>query len=120
VRLKPDYVDGWYALGFAHWELHQYDKAIAEFQQGIRLKPTYAELWDNLGFVYKDSHEYDKAVPALQEAVRLKPDYVTAWYNLGECYAAQGNRSKVMEVYKKLRTLDQESADEFFRDNVHH
>lgn len=27
---------------------------------------------------------------------------------------------KVMEVYKKLKTLDQKSADEFFRDNVPH
>lgn len=119
VRLRPDYVDGWFALGFAHAELHQYDKAIAEFQRAIRLKPSYADVWNNLGFVYKDSGEYDKAVPALQEAVRLKPDDVMAWYNLGECYAVQGNRSKVMEVYKKLRTLDQKSADEFFRDNVH-
>jgi tetratricopeptide (TPR) repeat protein len=76
-------------------------------------------VWHNLGFSYGELKEYDKAISANREAIRLKPDYVDAWYDLGYCYAAQGDRSNVMKVYKKLKTLDPKGADDFFRDAVH-
>jgi len=115
VELKPGNPVAWYALGFVDEELNQYDNAIFAFKEAIRLKPDYAELWNNLGWVYFELHQYDKASAALKEAVRLKPDYGTAWYSLGICYSAQGDRSKVIRVYEKLKALDRKLADDFFR-----
>ncbi len=41
-----------------------------------------------------------------------------AWLDLGIVYAEQRNRSKVMQVYEMLKTLDRNMADAFFRDVV--
>ena len=50
-----------------------------------------------------------------EEAVRLKPGYAEALYNLGVAYAQKGDRTKVTQVYEKLRQANPELADQFFR-----
>ena len=115
IRLKPDDNDAWRHLGFAYERLQQYDKAVSALQEAIRLEPGDNRAWYGLGEVYDDLHQYDKAIPSFLEAVRLKPDYATAWYKLGIAYSIQGDRSRVMTVYEKLKTLDTNLADDFFR-----
>jgi hypothetical protein len=46
---------------------------------------------------------------------QLKPDFRTAWYNLGAIQAEQGNHTEAMQVYEKLKTLDEAMAQEFLR-----
>jgi len=116
IRLKPDYAGAWFNLGVFYHEMpQQTDKAVSAYQEAIRLAPGQYWVWGNLGVAYIEMHQYDKATTALQEALRLKPDHALSWYHLGEVYGAQRNRSKVMEVYKKLEALDQNLADDFFR-----
>jgi Flp pilus assembly protein TadD len=118
LRLKPDDNGAWKGLGLAYDNLHQYDKAISAFQAALRLEPDDSGSWNGLGLIYDDLQEYDKAIPAFQEAIRLKPDHAKAWYNLGVAYSMRGDRSNVMTVYDKLKTLDQNLADDFFRKTV--
>jgi tetratricopeptide (TPR) repeat protein len=118
IRIKPDYANAWDNLGTVYDDLHQYEKAISAIQEAIRLKPDDANDWNNLGTSYAHLHQADKAIPAFQEAIRLKPDYAIAWYNLGIGFRVQGDRSSVMTVYEKLKTLDQNRADKFFREIV--
>jgi tetratricopeptide (TPR) repeat protein len=125
IRLKPDDATAWYDLGFAYNQLQQYDKAVPALQEAIRLKPDYANAWygfginnrawNGLGVTYLRMQQYDKAIAALQEAIRLKPDYASAWCNLGIVYSFQGDRSRVRTVYERLKTLDQNLAEDFFR-----
>lgn len=115
IRLKPGDNEVWKALAVAYDNLQQYDKAVSTLQEAIRLEPGDNRAWCGLGEVYDDLHQYDKAIPAFLEAVRLKPDYATAWYKLGIVYSIQGDRSRVMTVYEKLKTLDSNLADDFLR-----
>ena len=59
--------------------------------------------------------QYDQAVSAYKEAIRLKPDSGEDWYGLGWVYNQEGQRSEVMKVYERLKTLDPKLADEFFK-----
>ncbi len=118
IRLNPDYASAWYNLGNYYDALDQYEKATSAYREAIRLKPDHAGAWFNLGRAYAKLNQYDKALPAFQEAVRLKPDNVSAWYILGALYSAQGDRSRVTAVYEKLKTLDKDEADKFFREIV--
>jgi tetratricopeptide (TPR) repeat protein len=115
TRLKPDLSEAVKGLGFSYYQLQQYDKAISAFLEAIRLEPGDNRAWYALGSTYNQSRQYDKAIPAFQEAIRLKPDHANAWYDLGIIYSIQGDRSRVMTVYEKLKTLDQNLADDFFR-----
>jgi tetratricopeptide (TPR) repeat protein len=115
IRLKPGENEVWKALAVAYDNSQQYDKAVSALQEAIRLEPGDNRAWYGLGEVYDDLHQYDKAIPAFLETVRLKPDYATAWYKLGIAYSIQGDRSRVMTVYEKLKTLDPNLADDFLR-----
>jgi tetratricopeptide (TPR) repeat protein len=115
IRLKPDDALAWANLGRPYYSLGQYDKAISAFQEAIRLKPDDALAWANLGITYDNLRQYDKAISALQEAIRLKPDDALAWANLGNSYKHNGQRSDVIKVYEKLKTLDPKMAEEFFQ-----
>jgi len=46
--------------------------------------------------------------------LRISPEHTGAWVNLGVAYKTSGQTSKVMEVYKRLKTIDPAKADDFF------
>ena len=118
IRLKPGYAISWSDVGITYLKLKQNDEAISACQEAIRLKPDNADAWHNLGIAYGRLRQNEKAISALQEAVRIKPDDVHAWYILGALYDVQGDHSRMMMVYEKLKTLDQDLADEYFRKMV--
>jgi predicted TPR repeat methyltransferase len=115
IRMKPSYSSAWNNLGFAYAKQRQYDRAIRAYQEVIRLNPDDALGWANLGDAYADLGQDDKCVQAYSEVIRLKPDSAKAWDSLGYAYARQGNRAKVLEVYERLKVLDRDLADRFFR-----
>ena len=115
VRIKPDDVDAWNFLGGSYDDSHQWELAMGAYREALRLKPDYAETWFYLGNHYTQLDHFDQAAEALREAVRLKPDHIYAWDCLGTIYSAQHDRSKMMQVYEMLKTLDRERADEFFQ-----
>lgn len=108
----------WFEMGYIADQGGKYEQAITAYQEAIRLKPDLAGAWVNLGGAYNLLGQYGKAVNAAQEAIRLKPDSVAAWYNLGGVFKAKRQQSEVIEVYKKLKSLDPKLADTFFQEVV--
>jgi tetratricopeptide (TPR) repeat protein len=115
IRLDPNNASAWYNLGSSYADLRQYDKAIPAYEEAVRLKPDDSSTWNNLGTSYLHLRQLDKAIRAFREAIRLEPGDASSWYNLGITYNVQGDRSGVMAVYEKLKTLDSSLADKFFR-----
>src|SRR5262249_59778478 len=72
---------------------HQYDEAIAEYEQAIQLKADYAEAYNDRGFAYylrgsKGSTE--RAIADYTRAIALRPAYPKAFNNRGVAYMAGG------------------------------
>ncbi|MHB8149808.1 MAG: tetratricopeptide repeat protein [Desulfobulbia bacterium] len=55
---------------------------------------------------------------ACQQAIRINPEHADSWFVLGNTYKLNGQTGKVMEVYKRLKTLDPDKADKFFNENM--
>jgi tetratricopeptide (TPR) repeat protein len=105
-----------YELGLQACEAGDYEGAVRAFNEVVRLKPEFvANAWERLGFAYHKLRHYERAAMAYREAIQLKPDFRTAWYNLGAIHAGQGNHTAAMQVYEKLKTLDEAAAQEFHR-----
>lgn len=49
IRLKPDYANAHYNLGFALSDKGELDGAIAEFREALRLNPDYEAAHYQLG-----------------------------------------------------------------------
>ena len=118
IRLKPDDSSAWANLCAAYGKSERYPQAIKACQEAIRLKPDDADSWHILCAGHANSGHNADAIKACQEAIRLRPDFALAWYGLGVCYEQQGDRSKVTQVYEKLKQVNPELADQFFREVV--
>jgi tetratricopeptide (TPR) repeat protein len=118
VRLRPGLSVGWTALGGAYGLLRQYDKALGADQEAVRLDPKDCIAWTNLAGDHASLDEHGKATSAYHEALRLCPRNKLAWYGLGLSYHFSGQQSEVIKIYDKLKTLDPELADKFFREAV--
>ncbi len=108
----------WYELGLQSCDEGNYERAVAAFREVIDLGPEFLlpNAWERLGFAHIKLRQEDQAVSAYNQAIRLKPDFRTAWYNIGVAYARQRNRAGVTDVHEKLKALDRQLADEFFRE----
>jgi cytochrome c-type biogenesis protein CcmH/NrfG len=114
LRLNPEMLEAWYGLGNAFIDTDQNVKAIEAYQQLLRISPEDAKAWYKLGVAY-GGRQPTKAIEAMQQALRINPEYAEAWGGLGILYNALGQRDKVLEVYKRLKILDPENAEYFFK-----
>ncbi len=120
VRIEPETAAWWCSLGIAYANSGQHAKAIEVLKQALRINPEDSEAWYTLGNSYLRSRPCPiaKAIEAYQQALRINPEYADACFNLGIAYKASGQTTKVMEVHKRLKTLDPAKADEFFNEVV--
>jgi len=73
-----------YAIRGKIWEeKHEYDKAIADFDESIRLDPLQSTYFRRRGKVWCDKKDYDKAIADYDEAVRLGPDDASGYAGRG-------------------------------------
>jgi Tfp pilus assembly protein PilF len=111
VRLKPQFADAWGNLGAVDVHLRLYDEAKHAIQEAVGLRPDDVAGWTNLGVAEMHLEEYGGAEHAFQKAISLKSNSAGAWYGLGIVYCEQNNRSEALQVYEKLRTLDESLAE---------
>jgi tetratricopeptide (TPR) repeat protein len=71
---------------FAYSDLHQYDKAVADYSKAIELDAGKARIWTNRGHAYIDLHQPDKALADFNKAIELDPKLAAAWSNRGHAY----------------------------------
>ncbi|HEX4462113.1 MAG TPA: tetratricopeptide repeat protein [Polyangia bacterium] len=62
-----------YERGMAHFQLAEYDDAIARWQEGFRIKPVPEFLY-NIGQAYRLSSRPEKAVQNYRAYLRMQPD----------------------------------------------
>ena len=73
----------WFATGYVHDGLGNYDLAVSACQTAIAIKPDFANAYNNMGNALGKLNRNAEAVSAYQAAIAIKPDYANAYYNMG-------------------------------------
>ena len=74
VKMKPSdpyIVD---SLGWAYYNLKEYDKAIEELERAVNLKPTDPIINDHLGDAYLKVNRKLEALYQWKKAIQFKPE----------------------------------------------
>lgn len=114
VLAAPDDPAKWMGLCLSHYLLSDFDEAIHTCKEALRLDSKQADAWAWTGLSYAHQQDWDKAVPCLQAAAALGTRSSEAWYTLGIRYARQGQRTKVLEIYRRLQDIDPNQAAKLF------
>ena len=114
-RLTPDDSSTWAGLGELYLHFNRLDNALGACQKAVRLRPEQADSWACLGDFYESSGQYPEAEKAWKKAVDLEPNERVFWLGLGRVFAEEDKRLAVMTVYDRLKALDHNYADQYFR-----
>ena len=109
LRIYPNYLEGHNSLGARYLELHEYEKAAAEFQKAIDIDPRVRQPVNNLSVALFLEQRYVDAEAAARRARDLDPQDATPRYMLGAILATE-NRNPV-EAIEMLRQTKNEFPD---------
>jgi tetratricopeptide (TPR) repeat protein len=113
VRLNPDYEKAFYALGMAHSDLQNWERAKDSFQRVLTLsRQQHGEAWFDLAFVFVRQENYDKAFTAFQKAIENGSRASGASHNnLGVIYILKGELEAGIKEIEKARALGFREAE---------
>ena len=86
VRLRPDWVKAWLALGQAHSDLEEWEPAAHAYRQAIALDAANAEAYLGLGTAYQATAQWPEALAAYRAAQEYNSALPEIPYHLGEVY----------------------------------
>jgi tetratricopeptide (TPR) repeat protein len=70
--------------------VHDYERAIADYNTAIQLKPDYAEAYNDRGFAYYLKGDAERAIADYTRAIALRPNYPKAYNSRGVVYMSHG------------------------------
>ena len=81
IELNPNYVEAYMMRGLIYGSLHEFDKAIADFEKVVELEPDNepakeirTAAYAARGAGYAEEEHYDKAIADFERAAELDPE----------------------------------------------
>jgi tetratricopeptide (TPR) repeat protein len=93
---------------------HQYEKALASFNQAIAIEPGYFEAWNEKADTLNRLGRYNESLQAVETALTINPDYVKGWINRGAILYNMGRYGDELASYDKAIAADPQSGAAWF------
>ncbi|HEX6303611.1 MAG TPA: tetratricopeptide repeat protein, partial [Anaerolineales bacterium] len=87
VRLDPEHVDIYLALGDTYQDRREHSQALETYQKAIEVAPRNPEPYYQAGILLRESHDYPGAEDMLRRAANLAHDDVNIHRQLGAIVA---------------------------------
>jgi tetratricopeptide (TPR) repeat protein len=85
---------------------HDYDRAIADFDQAIRLDPTKTEYYAARGDAYGNKGDDGRAVADYDQVLKLKPDDAVTYAKRGDVYSDRMDYDRALADYDQAIRID--------------
>ncbi|NHQ60368.1 tetratricopeptide repeat protein [Chlorobium sp. BLA1] len=114
ATLSPGNAQYLIKLGQAYGMAGQDVKQLEAYRKALVVNPAYVDAWLYLGVAYNKSKMEIQERDAYLKALLIDPNHNAVLFNLGQNYLEHGNRQKGMEVYSRLKELNQDLAQQFY------
>jgi tetratricopeptide (TPR) repeat protein len=91
LRIYPDIPQAHFDLGGNYLRLHEYERALPEFQQYVEKYPDLSRAHYGLSVAYFLLHRYAEAEASARSALEISPDLIEYRYMVGSAMIAQGH-----------------------------
>ena len=113
LKVKPDWKDGWWALGTLHYGRGQFAEATAAFEKLVALDKASAPAFAMLGLSQHNQAKYDAALESLAKAQRLNVMNESigqaSMYTLAKLWTKRGNFEGALGILYEFAQLGKES-----------
>jgi len=106
VRVDPDFSDGYNHIGMAHFQMKDFNRAVASCTRAIELDGSNHMAYVNRGVIYMNLAKYESALTDLDQAISLKDDAPLGYVNRGLLYEKTGQYAKSIEDQSRAIALD--------------
>lgn len=110
VRLKPDFIEGWYYLGKSLHEVDELAEAVKCFDKAIDLYPEFFEALHDRGLSLFSLHRLDDAIHSFEAAYLLNPNSPELWENMGLAFGRKKQYDKVIICCDRVLKLKPNDA----------
>src|SRR5439155_19120280 len=106
LKLAPDEVRLWRALGLAHLAKRDAAAARKAFEHALGVEPTDATTHYNHGVALQMLHRNGLALRAYQRALALDPELFAADFNIGVIFREQGRPDAAIAAFEQVLARD--------------
>ena len=97
LRLKPDFSNAYFVLGYLLDYQRDYSGAVAQYKKGLALKPDDLDGRNSLGIAYVNQNDFISAIREFREAKRLDPKRLDVRQNLGSALIHEDPTAAIAE-----------------------
>jgi tetratricopeptide (TPR) repeat protein len=98
---------------------HDYDRAIADYEQAIRLDPNRPEYYAARGDAYGNKGDDARAIADYGEVLRLKPDDAATYAKRGDIHGDRMDYDRAIADYDQAIRLDASESYYIGRGDIH-
>ena len=114
IRLDPKQSMGYFARGYIHSKMRQYELSLKDYSRSIEIDPYFPVAYNNRGNVYQRFKQYKKAIADFNRALDLNPDYATSYSNRGLVYGDLKQYQRALQDYDRAIKLNSNFSDAHF------
>lgn len=102
IEIDPDFPNAYVAMGDAHNELAEYDKAIQSFDRAIALDREFSAAYNGRGVALVRQQHFDEALVQYKLAIQADPENLTPYRNIFGVLNRHKRESEAIDYFNHL------------------
>ncbi|MDH5445212.1 MAG: tetratricopeptide repeat protein [Gammaproteobacteria bacterium] len=108
---QPDAAHLYIKRGDAWFQLHEFDKAVRDYDQALNIDRNADQAWFGRGMAYGRMGQIDKGIADLGEFIKRNPKSSLAYTKRGVRHLWKGDREKAAQDLQKAIALNPDNAE---------